>query len=140
MVLKQRNQRHLRRGAATVEFAVISVVLFTLLLGVVEFGWLLAARQTVVSAAREGARSASLPGTDTALVEERTRDRIDEFMQPMGFTNYTVEFDHSTPGDPNDASERVTINLTQNSLVGGFFGWSSYELEATFSMLKEGFD
>jgi Flp pilus assembly protein TadG len=46
------------RGAALVEFAIVAVLLFTLIFGILVFGLLLSKKQTVVQAANEGARSA----------------------------------------------------------------------------------
>lgn len=43
-------------GATTVEFAVIALLLFTLIFGVIDFGLLLYNRQVITNAAREGAR------------------------------------------------------------------------------------
>ncbi len=49
--------RHDERGAAAVEFALLCIPLFLILLGTIEFGFALYAKQAVVSAAREGARA-----------------------------------------------------------------------------------
>jgi Flp pilus assembly protein TadG len=46
------------RGAAAVEFALISPLLFLLLFGIIEFGRAWNVRQTLTDAAREGARVA----------------------------------------------------------------------------------
>lgn len=57
-------RRCLRRasGQGVVEFALVSLLLFPLIFGVIEFGWLLYAHHEVTSAAREGARYASVHG------------------------------------------------------------------------------
>jgi Flp pilus assembly protein TadG len=58
---------HLHRdsGAAAVEFALVSSLLFLLLFGMITFGIGLFQQQSVVQAAREGARLASVGWTGT---------------------------------------------------------------------------
>jgi Flp pilus assembly protein TadG len=52
-------------GASFVEFALISIVLFTILFGIINFGLILSFRQDVTRAAAEGARggAVALPST-----------------------------------------------------------------------------
>jgi len=52
-----------QRGAALVEFALISVLLFLLLFGIIEVGLLLGDQAQVGAAAREAVRSASVGNT-----------------------------------------------------------------------------
>lgn len=59
-----------RGGLAIVEFALVVPILLTLLLGIMEFGWLVRNSLTLSNAAREGARVASLGRTTTDI---RTR-------------------------------------------------------------------
>lgn len=61
------------RGAALIEFAIITPVLIILLLGIIEFGWLFNGWITITSAAREGARIAIIKTADEnfhTLVQE----------------------------------------------------------------------
>jgi Flp pilus assembly protein TadG len=51
------------RGAAAVEFALISIVLFTILFGIIGFGQLYSQFEVFQSAAREGARVAAVKTT-----------------------------------------------------------------------------
>lgn len=55
-----------RPGQNTVEFAFVSLILFTLLFGVIEMGWLLFTYHEVTAAAREGARYAAVHGSRSA--------------------------------------------------------------------------
>ena len=59
MRIKRRRQRD-DRGAAAVEFALVSIPLFLLLFGIIQFGWAFYSQITISQAAREGARYASL--------------------------------------------------------------------------------
>jgi hypothetical protein len=45
------------RGAATVEFAIIAIVLFTIVFGIIEFGILMFDKHVLTNASREGARA-----------------------------------------------------------------------------------
>ncbi|MBN2447108.1 MAG: pilus assembly protein [Phycisphaerae bacterium] len=123
-----------RRGAATVEMAVVTPLLLTMVFGVIEFGWLMSVRQSLIQAAREGARTAALPGS----TEEQVIDQVDRYLGPMNMAGYQITFEHPTP--PDNPTETVTIDYTQNSLIGGFFGQDSYHLTATCAMRKEGYD
>lgn len=70
--LMRRRRRSLkvttRRGAAVVEFAVVAPLLFALTLGMMEVSRMVMVKQLMVSASREGARLAVLPGTTSAEV------------------------------------------------------------------------
>ena len=52
------------RGAAMVEFAIVALLLFTLIFGIIEFGWLFFGYITFTAAVREGARMAIVGQTD----------------------------------------------------------------------------
>jgi len=54
------------RGAAAVEFALVLPVLIMMIFGMVDMGMVVNAQAIVGNAAREGARSASFNGTNTA--------------------------------------------------------------------------
>ena len=45
------------QGAVTVEFAIISILLFTIVFGIIEFGLLMFDKHVLTNASREGARA-----------------------------------------------------------------------------------
>ena len=123
------------RGAAVVEFAVVLPLLLTILFGIIEYGWVFMVRQTLQTAAREGARVAVL---QTSVEPYSTvMERINQVMQPTGLETYTINLTHATAGTP---VETVVISIPYNdvSLRGGFFGTHDYNLAGTCSMRKEG--
>ena len=61
------NFRESERGAASVEFALISIVLFTILFAIIEFGIFFSQYQVFAGAAREGARVAATRGDEDAV-------------------------------------------------------------------------
>lgn len=72
-------------GAAIVEFALVSVLLFSLVFGIISFGVLLSFRQDLTRAAAEGARAGAVavPATDAL---SRARTATDEAVVAAGET------------------------------------------------------
>lgn len=64
------------RGSAVAEFAMVAGLLVVLVLSVIQLSLALHVRATVADAAAEGARHASLLGSDAAAGVERTRELI----------------------------------------------------------------
>jgi Flp pilus assembly protein TadG len=132
-----RKRQHQRWGSATVEMAVVTPLLLTMLFGIIEYGWVFSVRQAMVHAAREGARTASLPGSTTSQIETR----VGEQLTPLGLeaSEYSLTITRSTPTNP---VERVDVQVPYSNitLVGGFFGATDYNLSASCSMRKEGVD
>ncbi len=124
-----------RRGAAVVEFAVVLPLLLTVLFGIIEYGWVFMVRQTLQTAAREGARLAVLQTSVSPYANVLTR--VSNVMQPTGLTTYEVTMSHATAANP---VETITVTVPYNdvSLMGGFFGTHDYDLGGTCSMRKEG--
>jgi Flp pilus assembly protein TadG len=123
-----------RRAAAVVEFAIISPLLFAILFGIIEFGWLFTVQHTMVNASREGARVGILQGASAAEIEATTR----EFLEPMGLNDrVTVTITEATEADPF-VTVQVTVPREQVSLVGDFFGFIGGTLEGTTTMRQEG--
>ena len=61
-------RRHDQRGAALVEFAIATVVLLTLLFGIITYGYILSFKQGLTQAAAEGARAGAVGGNIEAAV------------------------------------------------------------------------
>jgi Flp pilus assembly protein TadG len=120
-----------RRAVAAVELAIVTPVLLTMLFGIVEFGWIFTVRQALVTASREGARTASLPGA----TEEDVQARISEYTTPLGLGDATTQ----VAADENGPTGTVTVSIPYASvtLVGSYFGSTTGTLTATCSMKKE---
>ncbi|MFB9312898.1 TadE/TadG family type IV pilus assembly protein [Nocardioides plantarum] len=65
------------RGAAVVDFVLVLVVLLPLVLGIFQLGLVLHVRNTLASAAAEGARYAAAQGRGEADGEARTREQVE---------------------------------------------------------------
>ena len=68
------------RGAAAVEFAVVSPVLILFLLGIIECGRMVMVQQALTTAVREGARSAVVEGTSASAAVET----VESFLAAVG--------------------------------------------------------
>ncbi|HEY3412518.1 MAG TPA: TadE family protein [Armatimonadota bacterium] len=62
-----RGRRGAGRGAAIVEFVIVSALLIFLLFGIMEMGFMLSNSATVTMTAHQGARAAALRGTSAAV-------------------------------------------------------------------------
>ena len=93
-------------GAAAVEFAIVASLLMSLLFGIMQFGFTFFEYNEVVTAAREGARSASIGKTD-AEVRQRTIDAS----PGLAAASLTVTIVKSTD------SARVTVSYPRTKLI-----------------------
>lgn len=123
-----------RRGAAAVEMAVVMPVLFTMVFGIIEFGWMLAVQNAMVHAAREGARVGSLVGYDASDMAAK----VDELLTPMGLQDKVSKtYIEATDEDPTVGVE-LSVQRSQISLLGNFFGFADGTMKASTYMRKEG--
>ncbi len=134
-------------GAAVVEMAVVAPVLLTLLFGIIEFGWVFMAYQTITNAAREGARTATLQGSTDDDIE----DRVNTYMEPARLPQYSLQvvtsleslgtglFVQHYQASDNARTETVIVSVpySEVSLIG-ILPDGSFDLTATCSMAKEG--
>ncbi|QCW49878.1 pilus assembly protein [Nocardioides dongxiaopingii] len=70
-------RRRGERGAAVVDFVLVLIVLVPLLLGIIQLALVLHVRNTLASAAAEGARYAATQDRGPGAGEARTRDQVD---------------------------------------------------------------
>jgi Flp pilus assembly protein TadG len=64
-------------GASLVEFALVAPLIVMLLLGIIDFGWMLSQRQDVRHGAREAARLAAVNSADVATMTQLACDAMD---------------------------------------------------------------
>jgi Flp pilus assembly protein TadG len=104
-----------RRGAVTVEMALILPVFFTVLLGIIEFGRAMMVAQLVTNAAREGARIGTLGGSSNSAVTQAIKDSLTSTTQvsPSDITaTITV-----TPYDGNPSPGNEIANCHSRDLI-----------------------
>jgi Flp pilus assembly protein TadG len=76
--MRRLNPRRRRRGAAIVEFAIIAPILFMLVLGSVEFGRAVMAKDLLANAARAGARTGALPGKSNTDIKSQATTSLSD--------------------------------------------------------------
>ena len=96
------------RGAALVEFAMLMPLLLLLVIGIVEFGFLLGQFNEVRHGAHEGARLAAVDDANLGI-------NTCNSMNLVGVVN--VDFTDSTSGNIGEQAS-VTVNATVSSLSG----------------------
>ena len=74
---RRRPEQHSESGAAIVDFVLVLVVLLPLVLGILQVALVLHVRNTLASAAAEGARYAATAGRGPSDAVTRTRSQID---------------------------------------------------------------
>ncbi|MFD0865314.1 TadE family protein [Tessaracoccus lubricantis] len=121
---------HDDRGAAAVEFAIVSMLLVTLLLGIMEFGYAFFVQGNIAGAARESARVYAI-GRDSAKAKQAAVDAG----APIGITEAMVGIPSgSCPATPPSGSipaVTVTITYPYKGITGFFFDSLSLEGRGT---------
>ena len=101
-----------------VEFAMVALLLFTLLFGVIEFGWLLSNVQDVRHGAREAARLAAVDADTSAGMLATTCASMDFAI--AGANTAEVTFSR-LPGDGSYGSEAtITVEVPVYQSLTGF--------------------
>ena len=95
-----------QRGVAAVEFALIAVILFTLLFGIMEFGRVLFMMNTATEATRLGARLAVVCDKDDTIIKTR-------MVNLAGFLNTSnISVAYSPNGCDASTCHYVTVSVT----------------------------
>jgi Flp pilus assembly protein TadG len=137
-----KSQGNVERGVTTVEGAIVLVVFFMLLLGVIEAGNFLSMRQVLTNAAREGARFAVLPiqGTNTLPNDTEIIARVDRYLVAghlTGATTTTASVSVVT-GPVTTEYTRVTVSKPYSIITArGFFNKIAITLEGEALMRRE---
>lgn len=112
------------KGQSLVEFALVLPVLMLILLGIIEFGWLLNAKITLTSAAREGARVLAIEGPNVFVEELNNRNLIEQVVD-----NSTINL--ITVGDIIvDPKDLVDFNNNFSPLLSGNIKMAKVEITA----------
>jgi len=131
----RRPPRDPQRGVAAVEFAIISILFFTIVMGTIEWGWYFFIHQRVVNAAREGARAGTLlppPPLSTAdEAELAARNAAENYLQQVLLRRrgVTASWELIGGGGGVDAI-RVQIDYPIDYLTGFFSGLGLFPTHA----------
>jgi len=131
----QRQMRDRARGQALMEFAVVAVMLATLLAGVLEFGRVWSAAQILNSAVRDGARLAAVTAQDNQrakVVKDRVQSMASAYFDK---SKVSVQVNQSTvSGQP---IVTVTSTGTLNMLFGNWLLGKTVDITRAVSMRDE---
>jgi len=103
-------RRDKERGANLVEFALIAPLLIMLVMGIIDFGWILSTQQDVRHGAREAARLAAVNAGDTPTMAGLVCDAMNVS------TGAIVTFTHT--GTAIGSSGTVVLQAPVASLTG----------------------
>jgi Flp pilus assembly protein TadG len=109
-----------RRGAAVLEMTVAMTMLFSLVLGGIEFGYYIYAKHLIECATRDGARvailgTATTSGVDTAISNAMTAGGL----QSTGYTKaYTNASTGATITDVSTVASGTSIKITVSATFG----------------------
>ena len=119
MRIAKRSQGNVERGVTTVEGAIVLVVFFMLLLGVIEAGNFLSMRQVLTNAAREGARFAVLPiqGTNTLPNESDVVTKVNNYLTAAHVTGATTTTLCPTAAPETCTTKNGTMLVTTGSIT-----------------------
>lgn len=146
-VSRAREEKAGERGASLVEFALLLPLLLTLVLGIVDFGYLINRSTLINNGAREGAREAIF-GSDSATIEGRVR----QVTAGLDQTELTVSIDCADaagtpcPGASYDSEwepggsviVRVEYDYEYITPIVGMLGLGPTHLTSTVEMRIEG--
>ncbi len=100
-----------RKGAATVEFALVSPIIFFVVLASIQFTGLIMSQNVLTAAAREGGRVASMPSTvSTGTVVAAVQDRLSR--GGLDPTLVTVNVITATPWVDLDTGDEVSVSVS----------------------------
>lgn len=126
MLRRGKNQE---RGAAAVEFALVGIIMVTLIALTIQFAVLFWGYQAASSAAREAARFGAVEPCDNAAISSRGDQRVDELAPVSGSTGFT-SVTSSTPVQVGDQLT-VRVTLTTFNIVPLPGTWPSINKTAT---------
>jgi Flp pilus assembly protein TadG len=133
-------QRSPRRAAALVEFAITASLFCVLIFGMIEFACMLMVQQVLVTAAREGARQATLPGATNTTVSTT----VTNLLTASGVSGATQALSPSLTTNPAPGTAMtLTVNVTcanvawfpTSTPIASYFNGKT--LTATVVMIKQ---
>jgi Flp pilus assembly protein TadG len=122
-----------------IELALALVIVFPLLFGLIEYGWMFLKSQQIAAAARDGARIAATEGGTNALVMASVQLAMEDAgLEASGYSIVTVPANVASvpPGTP----VKVTVSVPYSgiALTSLPFIPTPANLKGTTSMVKEG--
>lgn len=108
----RRANRRRREGAALVEFAIVALIFFMILFGIMEFAYLIMVKNLMDNAVREGTRYACVNTNVGSALPDQIRDQVDLRLQ--GLKGRMVGYAKAT-----SITIRAVDAVTGNQLTSG---------------------
>jgi Flp pilus assembly protein TadG len=134
---KLSHRTHSRRGAAMVEFALVSPLFLCLIVGIIEVGRAVVVQQLLTNASREGARYA---GYDSTTQSSTVTNAVNAYLSDVGINGATTTISPgslSSVADGQPVSVSVSVPFTKVSLLPTPILLGNKTLQATTVMCRE---
>ena len=119
MNLKTNKQNSDRKGALTVEFALVLPLLLLCLFAFYEISRASMIQHATEAAAYEGARAGIVPGATEAQI----RNQVAFVLNSVGVDNFTVDIEQNRPsGNSQSVKVSVEVPFTETTTGGALFG------------------
>lgn len=113
-----RPRPHADDGAVAVEFALVSLVLFPLLFGIVQYGWFFYQQGAAASTARDAARLAAVGIDSCSTFKTAVKTRAGANGTPTGGSwNVTTAYSNA---NPQRVTDTITVTITWSPTKFGF--------------------
>lgn len=130
-----RSAKRIRRGVAATELAVCLPIILVLIIGTIEACSMIYLKQSLSTAAYEGARASLKPGATTSDVT----DACNRVLAPRNVAGATITVSPSG-FESQPVQTWVTVRITasggSNSVVAGWF-YDSLTIDGQATMMKE---
>ena len=136
-VHRHHRYRVFEAGTASVEFALTSLVFFSLLIGIMEFGRILFYWNSAEEATRLGARTAVVCDMNDADIKTKMREIFPVIPESKILVNY------EPPGCVSNTCQRVTVSIDGGVSIATFIPFMSLTLPLppfTTSLPRESMD
>jgi Flp pilus assembly protein TadG len=121
-----------------VEFALVLPILLLLVLGMIEFGWILNGKITLNSAAREGARVAAVLNVSEAVRDTRVYNTIKDSIDVSGLTVNEDDVDVTPVNIDSENIHNVVVKVTgELEPIIGLFVPDTVEMSTVATMRRE---
>lgn len=134
-----KNTSSARRASVTVEMALLLPLIMLLSTGLLEYGWMFLKVQQLNSAARNGARLASLPDSNSSTVVAAINAELQRSgLADSGYVITLSPADISAPESGEPVSVTITVNYGNITLTGFGMLPLPQDIRAAVTMSKEG--